>query len=402
MAQIDALLQHMMQSGATRAVLRADTPATLETSAATTQGQPLSGAQIEAMLSEILPIEARQSLQAQGFAAFTYSLTEATAPAGAFNFEASQPNGQWQLEIRPAEVPFPTATPTSVVQPNIGNSPAVQLSKPDDDSPRFDSMAGAVAASSAPPNNYASGANNLNANNSGMGDASVLPAELQGFNWGALLGSWIWGLGNNVWLGLLGLIPCVGFFVRFYLGSKGNEMAWKSKRWDSVQSFRQVQTTWAVVGAVLIGVSLFTGLIMSAILFPVFARARENARRASCQSNLKKISLAALQFSQDHNDKLPTGTTMAQWKPQLQPYLGGASSDQLFVCPSHGGAGESYAVNPALSGAKLENINSPWETPMFYETKPDLHLEGSNIAFADGHIKAFRADKAREVLQDNK
>ena len=400
MAKIDALLQHMMQRGATRALLRADAPALLESSAGTTQGQPLSGAQIEAMLDEILPIEARQSLQAQGFAVFTYALTEATAPAGAFNFEASQPGGQWQLEIRPAEVPFPTAMPTSVVQPIAENAPAVQLSKPTGP-PRFDPMASAVAAS-PPPTNYAPGAGNINAgNSSGQGDASVLPAELQGFNWGALLGSWIWGLGNNVWLGLLGLVPCVGFFMRFYLGSKGNEMAWKSKRWDSVQSFRQVQTTWAVVGAVLIGLSLFMGLIMSAILFPVFARARENARRAQCQSQLLQLALGVQQFAQDHDGKLPIGTTMAQWKPQLVPEYLGKDGDKLFVCPSHGGAGESYAVNPALSGAKLENIKSPWQTPMFYETKPDLHLDGSNIAFADGHIKAFRADKAQDVINNN-
>ena len=303
MARIDALLQHMMQSGATHAVLRDDAPATLETSAGTRQGKPLSGAQIQAMLDEILPIEARQSLQAQGLAAFTYALTEATAPAGAFNFEASQPNGQWHVEIRPAEVPFPTTPPASVVMAEA--APAVQIAK---GPPRFDPSGSNAATPPAPPPsppaNYPPGAPNPNVNNdSGMGDASVLPAELQGFNWGALLGSWIWGIGNNVWLGLLGLIPCLGFFMRFYLGSKGNEMAWKSKRWDSVQSFKSAQTTWAIVGAVLISFSLFGMLFMSAILFPVFARARENARRSACQTNLKQISLAVLQFSQDHNGK---------------------------------------------------------------------------------------------------
>ena len=351
MAKIDALLQHMIQRGATHAMLRADAPATLESSAGTTQGQPLSGAQIEAMLDEILPIEARQSLQADGFAAFTYELPAATAPQGAFNFEASQPDGQWHVEIRPADVPFPTAPPASIVESSGENAPAVQLSKPGETA-NFDANTPAVAASSAPPPAPTNYAPNPNAtNDSGMGDASVLPAELQGFNWGALLGSWIWGLGNSVWIGLLALIPCVGFFMRFYLGAKGNEMAWKSKRWDSVQSFRQTQTTWAIVGAVLIGISLFMSLIMAAVLFPVFARARENARRASCQSNLLQIGLGVEQFAQDNNGKLPTGTTMAQWKPQLTPYL---KSDTLFVCPSHDGAGESYAVNPKLSGVNLD------------------------------------------------
>src|ERR1700754_1601330 len=45
--------------------------------------------------------------------------------------------------------------------------------------------------------------------------------------------------------------------------------------------------------------------ILASILFPVFARARENARRSSCQSNLKQIGLAFVQYSQDYDERLP-------------------------------------------------------------------------------------------------
>ena len=45
--------------------------------------------------------------------------------------------------------------------------------------------------------------------------------------------------------------------------------------------------------------------ILAAILFPVFARARENARRASCQSNLKQIGLGIMQYTQDYDEKMP-------------------------------------------------------------------------------------------------
>lgn len=48
--------------------------------------------------------------------------------------------------------------------------------------------------------------------------------------------------------------------------------------------------------------------ILAAILFPVFARARENARRSSCQSNLKQIGLAVMQYTQDYDEKLPMGS----------------------------------------------------------------------------------------------
>lgn len=45
--------------------------------------------------------------------------------------------------------------------------------------------------------------------------------------------------------------------------------------------------------------------ILAAILFPVFARAREKARQASCQSNIKQIVLGAIMYTQDYDDSVP-------------------------------------------------------------------------------------------------
>ena len=45
--------------------------------------------------------------------------------------------------------------------------------------------------------------------------------------------------------------------------------------------------------------------ILAAILFPVFARARENARRSSCLSNMKQIGLGMMQYSQDNDERYP-------------------------------------------------------------------------------------------------
>ncbi len=49
--------------------------------------------------------------------------------------------------------------------------------------------------------------------------------------------------------------------------------------------------------------------ILAAILFPVFARARENARKAACQSNLKQIGNALMMYVQDYDETLPIVTT---------------------------------------------------------------------------------------------
>ena len=79
--------------------------------------------------------------------------------------------------------------------------------------------------------------------------------------------------------------------------------------------------------------------ILAAILFPVFARARENARRASCQSNEKNIALGFKQYIQDWNDKYPPGPMAADTLKASGGTSGGAlnsyiKSSAIFYCPS--------------------------------------------------------------------
>ena len=109
--------------------------------------------------------------------------------------------------------------------------------------------------------------------------------------------------------------------------------------------------------------------ILAAILFPVFARARENARRASCQSNLKQIGLASMQYMQDYNEKcLPSEIRPGNngihvtWAQALQPY---AKNTQIFVCPSDpdDSSISAWLANPAPDGyvnpfkvSYLENV----------------------------------------------
>lgn len=91
--------------------------------------------------------------------------------------------------------------------------------------------------------------------------------------------------------------------------------------------------------------------LLASILFPVFGRARENARRASCQSNLRQMGTAVLQYQQDYDEKYPwsfvaltnspppeggywsgTATNGYWFWPQiLYPYH---KSEQVFACPS--------------------------------------------------------------------
>jgi prepilin-type N-terminal cleavage/methylation domain-containing protein/prepilin-type processing-associated H-X9-DG protein len=96
--------------------------------------------------------------------------------------------------------------------------------------------------------------------------------------------------------------------------------------------------------------------ILAAILFPVFARARENARRSSCMSNMKQIGLGVMQYTQDNDEKYSSAYWYKNdnngdqgyfhWSAMIRPYV---KSDQLFVCPSDTNGGMP-PTNPQDTG----------------------------------------------------
>jgi prepilin-type N-terminal cleavage/methylation domain-containing protein/prepilin-type processing-associated H-X9-DG protein len=77
--------------------------------------------------------------------------------------------------------------------------------------------------------------------------------------------------------------------------------------------------------------------ILAAILFPVFAKAREKARQSSCLSNLKQIGIGTQMYAQDYDQLMicayyyVVGGTSYRWQEAVQPYLKNA---QVLVCPS--------------------------------------------------------------------
>jgi len=185
--------------------------------------------------------------------------------------------------------------------------------------------------------------------------------------------------------------------------------------------------------------------ILAAILFPVFARAREKARQSSCLSNLKQIGTSVLMYAQDYDEMYPINTNITAnpaaqipltWPNRLMPYI---KNTQLFKCPSDGRAPavdfpgcrpilESYAWN-AYFGREtdcgefrtlsLAAVAAPAQCAMLWDDNanwyaqgygawfntidnPDCarsfdgevlqgrHNDGDNFMFADGHAKWHR------------
>jgi prepilin-type N-terminal cleavage/methylation domain-containing protein/prepilin-type processing-associated H-X9-DG protein len=178
--------------------------------------------------------------------------------------------------------------------------------------------------------------------------------------------------------------------------------------------------------------------ILAAILFPVFAKAREKARQTSCLSNTKQLALAILQYVQDYDETFMyacLNPPVTWWYTACAPYT---KNTQILQCPSKRGTvdygynmdylGYSWgAAGTQSGGISLASFQSPAETVMlcdsnsvyafyggrsaatvwdtnsyngFDPTNPGLgaanrHNGGANHAFLDGHSKWMAATYMR-------
>ena len=180
--------------------------------------------------------------------------------------------------------------------------------------------------------------------------------------------------------------------------------------------------------------------ILAAILFPVFAKAREKARQASCLSNIKQIGLAVMSYVQDYDELMPrwyydlgapalgptdvlgsqySTTGRYAWQNLLLPYM---KNSQVWQCPSNKGA--SFWNNYFFSqqhlgdqgGLALATFTRPAEIAytgdglfnahycptVAHIAVPEVnnigwtrHNDGANFGFLDGHAKWLAGSKAK-------
>ena len=181
--------------------------------------------------------------------------------------------------------------------------------------------------------------------------------------------------------------------------------------------------------------------ILAAILFPVFARAREKARQSSCLSNLKQLGLGMLMYVQDYDERFPNGVQIARggpaaipdegnvvhngwawmvdanWRGQVpsgihlrnivDPYI---KNQQLWLCPSDTREGNWSSYNMKMwiywNGPKLATYTNPAGCVMWHEEEANhgsVRVNSNDyrsehmVCFVDGHVKWTRHSTYRQA-----
>ncbi len=164
--------------------------------------------------------------------------------------------------------------------------------------------------------------------------------------------------------------------------------------------------------------------ILAAILFPVFAKAREKARQSSCLSNVRQLAVAVLMYAEDYSGTLPVAVACKPdfsycWATMelLEPYV---NNRQIWLCPDDpegaidlsafpGLHRYSYGWNKAVFAYKvpglpqgdvlsLTAIPRPTETTAFWDGHQvgmavltcHRHSDGADVSFLDGHGKWYQ------------
>lgn len=188
--------------------------------------------------------------------------------------------------------------------------------------------------------------------------------------------------------------------------------------------------------------------LLAALLFPVFVKVRENARRTACQSNLRQLTLAFVAYAQDNNERLPAqwpdterdrlknhNAITNDWALKLRPYIttleiARCQDDMISIPYKNSQTGievlHSYATAGNVAGRPLPEIPAPAITVLLVESAtigtndsldaviptlgkrsftpddgvvfemPDFrHNHMANYLYLDGHVKALQGPNPR-------
>jgi len=126
--------------------------------------------------------------------------------------------------------------------------------------------------------------------------------------------------------------------------------------------------------------------ILAAILFPVFAQAREKARAASCLSNQKQIALAFSMYKQDYDETYPPAVDPVSgqwWEQMVSPYIKSSNVGGILTCPSAASRAWAYSMNYSMSGASDATASRPSDTILSADAAQDVSEANTSVPRTD-------------------
>jgi prepilin-type processing-associated H-X9-DG protein len=155
----------------------------------------------------------------------------------------------------------------------------------------------------------------------------------------------------------------------------------------------------AIAGVATSGCMILLIPIMAAILFPVFARAREQARATHCMNNLHALGVAAQMYQNDWDGCWPL---KENWADAISTFL---KDREILSCPSAPEGAWGIEYNAELSGRWQKDLKNPDQVPAFFDGKGEWnasgpiadfdcrHCGGGYIAFADGSVRYTKKEE---------
>jgi hypothetical protein len=200
--------------------------------------------------------------------------------------------------------------------------------------------------------------------------ANPLPPELDRWNWGAFLLSWMWGLGNRTYIALFALVPVLGLFVLFALGAGGSQWAWQNRRWDNVEHFRRVQRRWATWGAIVwIGAAVVVAALAPGVYstLNLYFALNNSVMEALDDSEAYQLGIAELQTNPAAAAALGTPIKLARTHDKIlfhSRVVSDGTGDASITFPARGPKGDGTVV------VEASRNNSVW-TLTRLTLKPD-------------------------------
>lgn len=220
-------------------------------------------------------------------------------------------------------------------------------------------------------------------NSSGMGDNSVLPDELKGWSWGGFLWGWIWSIGNRTWIGLLAIVPYIGFIMNIVLGVKGREWAWKNKRWNDVEHFKKIQKRW-VIWWLILGIFSLLAILSVALLATINPIEQTNkARDAEVMNNSAEL-LNAFERYYAINSRYPWQQNANSNKTQLSEINNATWMESIY---SAGELKDSFRNNLSIPEDKYTLYSNGVDNYVCFNPKSKDRMEqAKSRCFSDSKI----------------